>query len=74
MLLSFLYNIYLLYRIDIYNILTLLYLGVDAMRRPFIKIREELEDHPSEWLDNDLDDDGVDLNEWAFWQGFYEDA
>lgn len=44
------------------------------MRRPFIKIREELEGHPSEWLDNDLDDDGVDLNEWAFWQGFYEDT
>jgi len=45
------------------------------MRRPFIKIYEtELEDHPSRLLDDELDNDEVDLNEWAFWQGFYEDT
>lgn len=28
---------------------------------------------PSRWLDEDLENDEVDLEEWAFWQGYYEE-
>ena len=41
------------------------------MRR-FVKKFEE-QDNPANWFDEALDEDGVDLEEWAFWQGYYEE-
>ena len=44
------------------------------MKRPFIKVRYKgEEDYPDEFLDESLEDDGVDLDEWGFWRGYYED-
>lgn len=39
------------------------------VKRKFIEESEQ----PDDWLDGSLEDDGVDLNEWAFWRGFYND-
>ena len=36
-------------------------------------IIKRIEERPVSWLDDSLDDDGVDLEEWAFWQGYYEE-
>ncbi len=43
------------------------------MKRNF-EIKEEIrEEAPELWLDEALDEDGVDLEEWAFWQGYYKE-
>lgn len=42
----------------------------------FIRNRIEYEDLRTiwtRWIDDDLDSDAVDLDEWAFWQGYNED-
>ena len=33
----------------------------------------EQEGHSSRWIDEELDSDGLDLEEWAFMQGYYQD-
>ncbi len=43
------------------------------MRILFKKIVEEEVIPPSRLLDESLENDEVDLEEWAFWQGYYED-
>ena len=44
------------------------------MRIVLRRVAEFQEDRlPSKWLDEDLDNDGVDLEEWAFWQGYYNE-
>lgn len=42
------------------------------MGRKFIKMNSELES-PSKLFDDDLENDAVDLEEWAFWQGYNEE-
>ncbi len=47
------------------------------MKGFFIKrIKQEIEQdmHQTNWLDEELESNGVDLEEWAFWQGYYQDA
>lgn len=44
---------------------------MDSLRRYIPKKVEEEVDHPSEWLEEDLDNDGLDLDEWAFSMGYY---
>ena len=44
------------------------------MRIVLKRVAEFQEDRlTSKGLDEDLDNDGVDLEEWAFWQGYYNE-
>lgn len=50
-------------------------MGVETMRRreikaPFGDIDTRI---IHDWTDDSLEDDEVDLNEWAFMQGYYEE-
>ena len=41
------------------------------MREAISKILKRDEEQPVQFFDEDLDNDEVDLKEWAFWQGYY---
>jgi len=47
--------------------------GGVAMRITSIKhlIQKENDQRPEKWFDEELDNDGLDLQEWAFMQGYY---
>ena len=45
------------------------------MRKQVIKAPiEDLDERPSQWVDDSLDEDALELNEWAFLQGYYEEV
>lgn len=42
------------------------------MRRHITKLPiEDLDERPLDWVDESLDEDALDLDEWAFLHGYY---